>query len=908
MVGLQTENEFLSKQDVVGLTRTSNYRRGFHSDCHVAILGWFARVLMVVLSLLWPSHAIGQEPFGQTPWDPWSRLPAESVVEGAPSAFPKERRIRVLPRSSVRWNADSFVSESGERVVTIDGGVNILIHNVQGFDVIDISTDRVVIWTSDDALSEFGGDNLTPTDVPFELYMEGNIVFRQGERLIHAKRMYYDVQTESGVILESEMLSPIVGYNGLVRLKADVIQQVNRNRFLGSNAGVTTSLLGVPSYWLQTGSFSFTGTDRPVVDARTGLPEIDPATGKPRTTLDGEIVSRSNSVFFGSIPVFYWPTIRTTLDKPTYYLNSLDVNNDNVFGTQVLTGWDLYQLLGINRPIPGTEWTASIDYLSKRGLGLGTEFTYDIDNFLGKPGQAYGFIDAWGINDDGFDNLGADRRQLVPEESFRGRILGRHRNVMPGGIQFSAELGFISDRNFLEQYYEREWDEQKDQTTGIELKRTVDNHSLSLSADARVNDFFTQTERLPRLDHFLIGKSILGDWLTWTEHSHVGYEHLRIADPPSNVNPSEVALFDPLAWERDAEGVRAATRHEISLPVAAGPIKFVPYALGEAAYWHEDINANDVDRLYGQAGMRASLPMWSVNPTVRDDLFNLNGMAHKVVWEAEFLFADADQNLARFPLYDQLDDDAIEAFRRRFLFTTFGCMQNENVPFRFDERSYAFRSNLQGWVTSPSTEIADDLMAFRVGANQRWQTKRGLPGREHIVDWITLNVQGFIYPNSDRDNFGQEIGLASYDFSWHPGDRFTVVSDGLVDLFSEGLRTIYLGAIVKRPGRGSYSAGIRSIEGPISSQILFSSANYRLSQKWIINYGSSYDFGNTGNLGQTGQIIRVGESFLAGLGFHYDSSRDNFGVRFAFEPRFLGGKMSRVGGVPIGPAGATGLE
>ena len=59
-------------------------------------------------------------------------------------------------------------------------------------------------------------------------------------------------------------------------------------------------------------------------------------------------------------------------------------------------------------------------------------------------------------------------------------------------LQLSAEVGWISDRNFLEQYLEREWDEQKDQTTGVELKQATDNHSWSITADARVNSHMSR--------------------------------------------------------------------------------------------------------------------------------------------------------------------------------------------------------------------------------------------------------------------------------------------------------------------------------------------------------------------------------------------------------------------------------
>ncbi len=80
----------------------------------------------------------------------------------------------------------------------------------------------------------------------------------------------------------------------------------------------------------------------------------------------------------------------------------------------------------------------------------------------------------------------------------RGRILLRDRQMLPNNFQFTFEVGYISDRNFLEQYFETEWDQLKNQSTGFELKQYVDNTDWSLTSDVRVNDFFTETNWLPR--------------------------------------------------------------------------------------------------------------------------------------------------------------------------------------------------------------------------------------------------------------------------------------------------------------------------------------------------------------------------------------------------------------------------
>ncbi|HTN77186.1 MAG TPA: organic solvent tolerance protein OstA, partial [Pirellulaceae bacterium] len=264
-------------------------------------------------------------------------------------------------------------------------------------------------------------------------------------------------------------------------------------------------------------------------------------------------------------------------------------------------------------------------------------------------------------------------------------------------------------------------------------------------------------------------------------------------------------------------------------------------------------------------------------------------------------------NIDELPLYDPLDDDSIEHFRRRFYFNTFNGVPGGDVPRQFDERYYALRTAVQSSVSSPTTEIADDLTMARLGIHQRWQTKRGLPGRERIIDWITLDVQGSFFPEAQRDDFGQDWGLVNYDFSWHVGDRLTLLSDGYADFFPDGLQTVSVGAVSSRPGIGSLYVGYRQIEGAFQGQIVNAFLTYRMSEKWMLGAGSSFDLGNAGNIGQTVNVTRIGESFLIRVGLNYDESRDNVNFQFDIQPRFLtSGLMGR--GVQFPPVGAMGLE
>lgn len=856
-------------------------------------------------------------------WDPMAAerpaldAPAPAQATGAnqlppPSAIGGQTRVDITARDStvdLNLKIQTNPQNASERIYIASGGVRVLIESPDVARMggqtsgapprkASIMADNIVAWQSD----------LPDGDSRWEIYLEGNVVYAQGSRTVYADRMYYDANFQRGTIIDADMLTPVSAYDGLVRLRSDVIQQLDANTMEAFGPAFTTSRMGVPRYWLQADRLTVTREERAALDPASGAVLVDPATGYAASDEEYFAESRNNRIYVADTPVFWWPRFRSSLNDPTLYLERIRLGNDRIFGTQVMTGWNMFQVLGLRNRPENTRWIGVVDYLSDRGLGLGSETDYQRDSFLGYPGRVDGYWRSWFINDDGLDNLGRERFNLVPEEERRGNLLGRHRHRFAPGYDLRAEVGYLSDRNFLEQYYERRWDTEKDYTTGIWLGRNIGTQSFNVIADGQINDFFTQTSWLPRLDHFVLGQPLLGDRVIWNSHSSAGYGRFRPANTP--LDPADAAPFDLLAWEAaDTNGARFTTRHELSAPLQLGPFKLVPYVLGDASYWQEALDNNDLVRAYGQTGLRMSLPFWKVDPTVQSTLWNVNGLAHKVSLESELLYADASQNLDELPLYDPLDDDAQEAFRHRLAFNTFGILPGGDVPLQYDERYYAYRRGMQSWVTGASPEIADDMLAVKLGARQRWQTKRGLPGAERIIDWITFDTQAVLFPEADRDNFGASWGLLEYDFRWHLGDRLSLLSDGFADFFSQGLRTASVGVQASRPGNGDFYVGYRMIEGPISSNIISAWLQYRMSDKWGLKAGSSVDFGEVGSIGHSLNLIYIGESFLWRFGANADTARDNIGFQFGLEPRFIGrSRMFNPGGMPVGPAGSKWLE
>lgn len=844
--------------------------------------------------------APAQQPGGVPPLLIPGAAPVPAVVAPASSG----RRLRAFSRSSVKVQVKWIPSPNAQEWVgLISPGVNLIIDGLDGFGTIDVAADRLVVWTSGAEEPDLSGRKLQGGDRPLEIYMEGNIVFREGDRVIYADRMYYNVNTHVGTILNADMLGPVSSYDGVLRMKADVVRQVGENRFEADRAFLTSSRMSNPRYRLQVNQASFVDESRPAVNTLTGEPIIDPTTGEQVVEHNRLATGNNNLVFLGPVPVFYWPKFSADLDDPRFYVRNIGIKNDQIFGQQVLLDLDVYQMMGFRNRPAGVDWVASVDYLSERGPAGGTTYAYTKEGLLGFPGPASGFLDAWAINDTGTDILGSDRRYLQPPEDFRYRLFGRHRHQLPDHFQFTAEFGLVADRNFLEQFYEMEWDTFKDEATGIELKQLYDNTSWSIAADVRVNDYFTQTSQLPRFDQFWLGESLLGDTLTWYQHTSAMYAQLGVADNPTD--PIEIPKFQLRPWEVDARGERIITAQELDLPLTLGPAKVVPYVMGQAGHWGQVINGDDEQRLYGQAGVRAALPFWSVNPNVRSDLFNLNGLAHKVVFDIDASFADANRDLNQFPLYDNPDDDSQEAFRHRFWINTFGGA----IPPQFDERQYALRSGLGSYVTNPAAEIEDDMATVRFGIRQRWQTKRGPPLNQRIIDWVTLDTEAVWFPRANRDNFGEDFGLAQYNFRWHIGDRLTFLSDGNYEFFAMGQKTVSAGMQLTRPTNGSLYLGYRSLSGPFDMQVLISSLSYRLSPKWAGMASLSYNFAGTGTIGNAFSLTRIGESFLLGANFSYDAYKDNFTAMITFQPRFMSLMAQKsLGGVSIPPVGTYGLE
>jgi lipopolysaccharide assembly outer membrane protein LptD (OstA) len=169
------------------------------------------------------------------------------------------------------------------------------------------------------------------------------------------------------------------------------------------------------------------------------------------------------------------------MQRPDLPIKSIHLGHDSIWGTFTETRWYLARLLGLQES-EGTDSTLALDYYSKRGFGGGIETEYTRENYFGR---SLGYM----IHDSGEDRLSRTRRNLEPEQELRGRFNWQHRQFLPYNWQLTAEVSYLSDKNFLESYYRSEFYVGKQQENIFHAKRIEDNWGLSFLGKTRTNDF-----------------------------------------------------------------------------------------------------------------------------------------------------------------------------------------------------------------------------------------------------------------------------------------------------------------------------------------------------------------------------------------------------------------------------------
>lgn len=834
-------------------------------------------------------------PGSPAPVTPGPNGPGSLPREQAPRRGPP-RQINMVPRSGATMDFDSIKLPNGEVAYIVKGGLIVTVTNpTDRVNILDMEADQAIVWMKrglGDAFSQLRSSEGS-SNQETEFYLAGNVEIRSQDakqtHTLRADEVYYDVDRNVAVAYQADLEFDYIPRPGSklrlldpVHVRADELLQVSPNLFEANRAEVFSSRLpsdpGLKVYvrrgkieQKQVTKHMFLGFGPEVKDATTGEPIVE----TQRIFKGVHVMPKLENV-----PFFYVPYLQGDVNDPLGPLESININYNKMYGTQIFTTWNVYDLIGIT-PNPGTRWTLNVDFMNKRGPALGTNYDYLGSTYLGIPSNYVGYWKLYGMYDKGFDLLGGGRG-IEGHPLYRGRAFWHHNQELPGDFTVQAQVSGLSDKNFLEEYYYNEWNTAPNQETFIYLKQQPGggNFAWTFLTEARIRNWIDETQKLPAADAYLLGESLpflgelFGNRLTYNAHASTGYYRLmttHVPPPPVGLTTFGVntGRFD--LWQ------------DASLPFSLGDLRLAPFGLIDLTQYTANNYDQSVGRFYGGGGMRGSVPLSRLFPDVQSELLNLNGIYHKVNLSGNYYVAHSNVAFTTLPQLDRLNDDPTDQSLRDikpeepiFQPGTSGLLLKDSTLY--DPQVYAIRK-----LQLNRVDTLDTINVLQGDLRQRWQTKRGYPGQQHIVDWMTLDVTASYFPQPGRSNFNEPFGLIQYYWIWNIGDRTALVSDGWDDPMANGARVWSVGGYFNRTDRTSFFVGYRNLT-PVSSQLLSAAVSYVFSPKYAMTAGSAYDFATNQGLSNSLMFTRMGKDLQISMGFTYNAILNNFGFLFEILP------------------------
>ena len=785
--------------------------------------------------------------------------PAEVVAKPEAKEPVFRYPVNFAPAGEVPLEFESAKAEDGTDIATVIGRLYVWQwRGVRGKEVLlELLADNAVIFYSEEAWKTYeeslpgvGTEDILAKGAVRAIYMSGDVVMTEGQRTIRADEIYYDFDRKKAIAINAVMRNFDVARGIPIYVRAAKLQQLAENKFTAENITLTSSEFYLPQISLSASSVIITDT----------------------TTIDEQVGQVSDSSYDALMrdvrlkvydrTIFYWPVVRSNLERPDIPLKSIHTGYDKTWGASVETRWYLARLLGLREP-EGTDSTFALDYYGKRGVGTGVEVDYRRENYFGK---LLGYV----IRDSGEDRLGrySSRRDLKPPRELRGRFRWQHRHFLPYNWQLTSGVSYSSDERFIEGYYRNEFNVGERQETYLHLKRLEDNWAVSLLGKGRINDFADELEELPSVEFHLTGQSLFDDRFTLYSDTQISRLRQRIGDTHSTAISEERFSF-------------VSHRTELDMPVRVEPFKIVPFVAGTFGYDDRSgftrtlVDGSSAgsfgkDKIWiGEAGVRVlPRPYWKVYPDVKSRLWDLKGLRHIVTPQlTAVLYKESDL------VVEQRDTLNVGISQR---------LQTKRGP--------ADKQRTVDWMRLDTdfTWVNNSDDAATSGPDRFIWNRPIVPLRVLSAPDIFQSDLSGLLPHFER--FGPRRNYFGADYIWRPSDTTAVLSDMNFDMQSGVVQQFNIGFSHLRWPNLSYYIGsryLRRIEilGERGSNAFTFAATYVLDPRYTVVFAQQFDFDYGANIRSEMTLIRRYHRVYWGLTISVDESLDRQAIVFSIWPQ-----------------------
>ena len=708
-----------------------------------------------------------------------------------------------------------------------------------------IDADSVILW-----FDKKEADGSTPLGQSYsEMYAEGNVTMRRKDDVLIADKIFENAKEDKGILINSQIKTKIQKTKAPLLeeipayISGEEIKHVSKGQYEIKNGVITTCGYGHPHYHFKGKKIRLVQRD------------------------EHNIVSSTHNTFYmDKYPVAYLPYLSLDVRKKEKLLKDWEFGSSSRFGSFLMTDWDLYALTG-GKQKDWSDLTLNLDYLQKRGLGTGLDFEY-------KGKDVFGSLNTYYINDQG----DFDINNIPIEDRDRGTILWRHRQELPYDWRLDMEYSYLSDPRFLREYFEHQFKEEKARETVLYLHRTHDTTAETFLINEQLNGFDTTVdslrerryaERLPEATYRIIGEPIWDNRLIFTSESSATYfDGSFDQSDRSRLGDSFVAFASVDQSVEPQPVTRVDTVNRVSMPFKPWFFNINPFVEGRVTGYTEsiDTSSDTVDeangpatgRFIGSIGFDWSSTHWRTY-SVYNDMLKINRLRHVFVPELRYTYSPV-------------------------------VTEDPNELYQYD-----------------AIDALDSSQVAVIGIKNTLQTKRGDPGFEKTIDFVTFNLDYYMFPTNAgiyTDGINgiiiREDDFVNLDFRSQLTDIVAFVSernefnteDFEFDVLSSGFE-------IYNPPDWQYFVGHRFIRD-ISSTIILA-ADYKISEKWSVTAGEKYDLKSLAkvedeegevetkprNLKTNFVLSRYFHDWVGSLTLELDPVRNDSSYRFDITPKGL---------------------
>ena len=523
---------------------------------------------------------------------------------------------------------------------------------------------------------------------------------------------------------------------------------------------------------------------------------------------DDDLTAHGAVPYLFGIPFFYWP----------YFWKDLHNHYGFRFEPGYQSRWGAYLLTIYKMRVwraDDDNWVDSrthLDLRSKRGFAYGeTVNWYSTD--IGD-----GWITGYGLNDR-YKEKKLKRDGIDDRARYRFRL--NHDLPVTDLDRILVQGVYLSDRRMLHDFFEDEYAEMPQPENYVTYTRTADDYLAGLSANFRLNDFYTQVERLPEA-WFNVNQRELGETGFYYD-SETSATYLRKV-----FQETKAASKD-----EDYDVGRFDTLHALSYPLKiAGFLSVVPTVSWRGTYFSKTREQIHEDRVSMFTVTNGTGEVFSYPVT--------NNVARNIEDDADF------RSVGRF--------DVETSFKMYGMWTT-----EDGVPWRHVVEPYANYT----YVPEPNL-VPEDLYPFdaideidfqhtvRLGLRNRWQTKDPVVAGDGEVQYKTMReflvldtyADVRIEPEEDEET----IEALHLDTDFRPAPWFRFKNEFSYDMDEDELSKItsllqIRHPIVRSTAEYTYRAD--------ASDLIAGELVWKLTSIWEIAGFGRYDF-------EDGQVEKVG--------------------------------------------------